>query len=270
MVAMPTSSADAGYFGPESVAWRLHRDPALLVGGIRALLIQALEPRAMAGVAQFSDYRSDPWGRLTRTSQFVSTVVFGDRASADSLAARVRSIHARVRGTDSFGRAYCADDPDLLVWVHAVEVHSFVDSYRRFGGALSDSDADQYVEEMAISAELIGTPASMIPRSMRALREYFASVDGLALTPEAIEGYKLIVAPPMHLALRPLWTLPVIAAFATLPRFARDMYNVGWAPVATPVLRPTLWGLARVLGWVLDGPPAYRDARARLGADPTN
>lgn len=266
MVAMPTSPSDAGYFGPESVAWRLHRDPALLVGGLRALLVQALEPRAMAGVAQFSDYREDPWGRLARTSQFVSTVVFGDRASADAAAARVRAIHSRVHGTDAFGRPYRADDPELLVWVHAVEVHSFVDSYRRFGGSLSDRDADEYVEEMAISAELIGTPSSLVPRSMRDLREYFASVRGLALTPEAVDGLKMIVAPPMHLALRPVWTLPVMGALASLPRVARDMYNVGWAPVATPLLRPVLWSLARVLGVVLDGPPAYRDARARLGA----
>jgi uncharacterized protein (DUF2236 family) len=266
----PSSSAevpDVGYFGPDSVAWRLHRDPALLVGGLRALLIQALEPRAMAGVAQFSKFREDPWGRLERTSAFVSTVVFGTRAEADALGARVRAIHTRVRGFDAFGRPYRADDPELLVWVHAVEVHSFVDAYRRFGATLTNADADRYVDEMAISGELVGIPSSQIPRSMSDLREYFATVRGLAVTPEAIEGMRFVIAPPMPLWARPLWALPVAGAFATLPRFARDFYGVPWPDVATPPLRAAVWALGRILQRVLPGPPAYREAAARLGLD---
>jgi uncharacterized protein (DUF2236 family) len=268
----PSPSApepDVGYFGPDSVAWRLHRDPALLVGGLRALLIQALEPRAMAGVAQFSQFREDPWGRLERTSAFVSTVVFGSRAEADALGARVRKIHGSVRGFDAFGRHYTADDPELLMWIHAVEVHSFVDAYRRFSAPLSNADADRYVDEMAISGELVGIEPAVLPRSMSDLREYFATVRGLAVTPEAIEGLKFIVAPPMPLALRPLWTVPVLGAFATLPRFARQMYNVPWPAVATPPLRASLWALGRIANRILPGPPAYRDAIARLSATPT-
>lgn len=264
--SVPSASPhpDPGYFGPDSVAWRLHRDPSLLIGGLRAILVQALEPRAMSGVAQFSQYREDPWGRLRRTSEFVATVIYGDRASADAMGERVRTVHQKVRGFDAFGRYYTADDPDLILWIHAVEVHSFVDAYRRFGGALSAADADRYVAEMGISAELIGLPSEMVPRSMDDLREYFASVRGLAVTPEAIEGFKFIVSPPMPRALRPVWTLPVLGAYSSLPKFAREMYNIRWPEVATPPVRASLWMLARVLNQVIPGPPAYRDAQERL------
>ena len=264
--SVPSSSSlpDPGYFGPDSVAWRVHRDPALLIGGLRALLIQALEPRSMAGVSQFSQFREDPWGRLRRTSEFVATVIYGDRAAADAMGARVRQVHQKVRGFDAFGRYYTADDPELILWIHAVEVHSFVDSYRRFARPLSTEDQDRYVAEMGISAELIGLPSEMVPRSMDDLRDYFASVRGLAVTPEAVEGFKFIASPPMPRALRPVWTLPIFGAYSSLPKFARDMYNIRWPDVATPPLRASLWMLARTLNQVIPGPPAYREAQERL------
>jgi uncharacterized protein (DUF2236 family) len=147
-----------------------------------------------------------------------------------------------------------------------VEVHSFVDSYRRFGAALSNADADRYVDEMAFSGELVGIPPELVPRSMSDLRDYFASVRGLAVTPEAIEGMRFIVAPPMPLWARPLWAIPVYGAFATLPRFARALYNVP-APIIAPVpIQTAMWGLGRILQRVLPGPPAYRAALERLAA----
>ncbi len=118
---------DAGFFGPDSVAWRLHSDPVMLAGGMRALLVQALNPRAMAAVDQFGKFREDPWGRLERTSNFVLATTFGDTATAEAAAARVRAVHTRIFGVDPHtGTAYSATDPDLLLWIHAVEVESFV------------------------------------------------------------------------------------------------------------------------------------------------
>src|SRR5215471_8839334 len=100
---------DAGFFGPDSVAWRLHADPVMLVGGMRALLVQALEPRAMAAVDQFGKFREDPWGRLERTTNFVLATTFGDTAAADEAAARVRGVHARIHGVDPHtGREFSA------------------------------------------------------------------------------------------------------------------------------------------------------------------
>ncbi len=169
---------DVGLFGPESVAWRLHADPAMLAGGLRALLVQALDPRAMAGVDQHSQYRVDPWGRLPRTTEFVYLTTYGDRATAEAACAKVRRVHERVQGVDpTTGRAYAASDPELLLWIHAVEVHSFVAAYRAYAGRLDDRDADRYVAEMVQVAERVELPVGMAPRSMGELREYLRSDD---------------------------------------------------------------------------------------------
>ena len=258
---------DIGLFGPDSVAWRLHADPAMLAGGMRALLVQALEPRAMAGVAQHSGYRDDPWGRLQRTTGFVYATTYGDTATAERAAARVRKVHESICGFDPVSaRWYRADDPDLLLWIHAVEVHSFVVAYRAYAGRLSDEDADRYVAEMVRVAELVELPRDMAPTSMGELREYFSGVTGLQVTPEAREGMRTILYPPMRLALRPLWTIPATATLAILPGFARQMYGLPWFPPATLPVRAHVFALTRLMNFVLPAPPIIRRARARLAA----
>ncbi len=258
---------DVGYFGPDSVAWRLHADPTMLAGGMRALLVQALEPRAMAGVDQHSLYRADPWGRLQRTTDFVLRTTYGDRATADAACEKVRKIHERVRGVDpTTGLAYSASDPDLLLWIHAVEVHSFVAAYRAFAGRLDDEDADRYVDEMVRVAEMVELPAGMAPRTMGELREYLRSVDTLQITPAAREGMRVIFFPPMPLALRPLWAIPSTATLAILPRVARRLYGLPWpTPVNLPV-RANVFALSRVMNVVLPPSPIVRRARARVAA----
>ena len=122
-----------GLFGPDSVSWRVIGHPAALVGGMRALLLQALHPLAMAGVAQHSNYLEDPMRRLRRTAGYVSTVTFGTHAEAEAAAAVVRGVHKHVHGTDPVtGRRYSASDPATMVWVHCVEVHSFLAAYRAY------------------------------------------------------------------------------------------------------------------------------------------
>ena len=158
----------------------------MLAGGLRALLVQALEPRAMAGVDQHSRYREDPWGRLRRTTEFVGLTTYGDTPTAEAACVKVRAVHERIRGVDPVtGRAYSASDPDLLLWIHAVEVDSFVSVYRAFAGRLSDEDADRYVAEMVQVAELVELPPGMAPRTMAELREYLDSVEGLQATDAA-------------------------------------------------------------------------------------
>ena len=232
------AGVDHGLFGPDSVAWRLHADPVMLAGGLRALLVQALEPRAMAGVDQHSGYREDPWGRLRRTTQFVGLTTYGDTPTAEAACAKVRAVHEHIRGVDPVtGRAYAANDPDLLLWIHAVEVDSFVDAYRAYAGRLSDADADRYVVEMARVAELVELPRGMAPQSLGELREYLRGVPDLQVTPAAREGMRTIFFPPMPLQLRPLWGLVTAATVAIMPKDARRMYRLPWPPPATLPLR---------------------------------
>ncbi|HEX9506071.1 MAG TPA: oxygenase MpaB family protein [Acidimicrobiia bacterium] len=256
---------DAGLFGPDSMAWRIHADPVMLVGGLRALLVQALEPRAMAAVDQHSKFREDPWGRLERTTNFVVTTTYGDTAAAEAAAALVRKVHEHVHGVDPVtGEAYAGNDPDLLLWIHAVEVESFVVAYRTYAGRLTDADADRYVAEMARVAELVELPAAMVPRSLGEVRDYLRSVRGLQVTPAAREGLRVVLFPPMDLRYRPLWAIPTTAAVAILPADARRMYRIPWfPPIALPV-RTGVFALSRVLNLVTPVPPALRDARARV------
>jgi uncharacterized protein (DUF2236 family) len=259
---------DAGLFGPDSVAWRIHADPVMLVGGMRALLVQALEPRAMAAVDQFGKFREDPWGRLERTTSFVMTTIYGDTAAAEAACERVRRVHARIRGIDPVtGRHYAANDPDLLLWIHAVELESFVLVYRTYAGRLSDEDADRYVVEMARVAERVELPPQMAPKSMGEVREYLRSVrPTLCATPAAFDGLRVVLLPPMPAQYRPLWVLPATAAIAILPGYARRMYRLPWLPGASLPVRAAMYPLSRALNLVTRTPPTVRDAYERVAA----
>lgn len=255
---------DLGLFGPDSMVWRVHADPASLVGGLRALLIQALHPVAMAAVAQHSNYRDDPWSRLMRTSEYLSVTTFGDTASARAAGARLRTIHRSIKGVDSVtGRAYRADDPDLLLWVHNVEVHSFLKSYRTYAASIDDRDADRYVKEMVRHAELVGLAAKDVPQSANDLRDYLRSFEGLALTPPAREGVRYVLAPPMPVALRPLWTVAAAGAVALLPTTIRELYGFPSLPPATATVRAATYLFLRAAKLLLPPPPPVREALER-------
>jgi uncharacterized protein (DUF2236 family) len=264
-----TEQRDTGYFGPGSMAWHLHTNPALMAGGLRTLLYQGLNPLAMAGVDQHSRYREDPWGRLERTSEYVITTIFGTKAEADAASARLRLIHKRIRGIDpTTGRSYSAEDPELLLWVHATEVDSFLESYRRYGGRLSDQDADRYVREMVKAAELAGIPPHAAPKDTGELGDYLESMrTKLALTPAAREGMRVLLNPPMPLPLKPLWAVLASATVAILPPHVRDLYGLPWFGPADPPLRLSMIAAFRTMSVVLPGHPMVRTALARAEAE---
>ena len=256
---------DAGLFGPDSVVWRIHADPVMLVGGLRALLVQALEPRAMAAVDQHSLFREDPWGRLERTTKFVLATTYGDTAAAEAAAAKVRKVHEHIHGTDSVtGQPYAADDPDLLLWIHAVEVESFLLAYRTYAGRVTRADGDRYVAEMARVAEMVELPTGRAPTTERDLRDYLQSVRGLRATPAAFEGLRVVMFPPMDLRYRPLWAIPTTAAIAILPGYARRLYRIPWFPPAAVPVRASVFALSRLLNLVTPTPPSLREARDRV------
>ena len=145
------------WFSESDPIWRVHDDASMFVGGIRALLLQSLHPLAMAGVAGHSGYRSDPWGRLQRTSAFLARTTFGTADDAEAAVAMVRGIHERVRGRAPDGRPYAASDPHLLGWIHAAEADSFLAAYRRFGSSrLTAAEQDEYVAQSGDIAERLG------------------------------------------------------------------------------------------------------------------
>jgi uncharacterized protein (DUF2236 family) len=246
------------WFDDDAPIRRVHADSSMFVGGLRALLLQSLHPLAMAGVAEHSDFRHDPWGRLQRTADFLAATTFGPVDEAERAVARVRAVHAHVEGVADDGRRYAANDPHLLRWVHLAEVDSFLASYRRYGAdPLSDADADGYVRDAAVVARALGVPAP--PESARALRDQLRAFrPELRGTPAARAAARyLLVQPPMHPAVRPAYAVLSAAAVALLPRWARTPLRLPWLPVLeTIVVRPAGDALTRGLRWALQPPPA--------------
>jgi len=266
---VPEHPADDGFFGPGQVAtWRMSGDLAGPVAGLRSLMMQALHPLAMAGVDQHSGWRQDPVGRLAATSAYVSTVSFGERAAAEQAAARVRRIHTRVRGVDQVtGRPYEASDPVLLLWVHAALVDSDIAVRQLIGTPLSPEDADRYVAEMVVAAELVGVPADVVPSSVAELDRYISSVrPELRCTPAARESMAYLLDPPgLDEDIAEIWQDIRDGAIAALPEWAREMYGYS-APPLTPGRREEIRQVLGVLDAVFLGEPGVLEARQRITA----
>lgn len=218
----------------------VHADIAMLVGGVRAILLQSLHPRAMAGVAQHSNYRTDPWGRLQRTADFLGVTTFGPKDRALRAIEAVRAVHTRVTGTTGRGEPYSANDPVLLRWVHIAEVESFLVAHRAFGRTrLSPDDEDRYVSDSAPVAELLG--ATEVPRSVSELRAALRSFDTqLRSTREAREAARYLIFPPGLSATERLGYGPILsAAIATMSVRSRLLLRLPYLPVTEQlVVRP--------------------------------
>jgi uncharacterized protein (DUF2236 family) len=266
---VPEDAADDGLFGPASVAWQVSADLASPVAGLRALLMQALHPLAMAGVDQHSGWRRDPVGRLAATSAYLATITFGERAAAAAAAARVRRVHDHVRCVDAVtGRLYAAGDPALLLWVHAALVQSSLAAGQAFGTPLSAEDNDRYVAEMMVAAELVGVPRPLIPASVAELDRYVAAVrPELRCTPAARESMAYLLDPPgLDQELAGFWQDVRDGAIAVLPEWAREMYGYG-APQPPPLAPGRRTEIRQSLG-VLDAlflsEPGVLEARQRI------
>ncbi|HVT68126.1 MAG TPA: oxygenase MpaB family protein [Trebonia sp.] len=268
--SVPDEPADDGYFGPASVAWRLHLDLSGPVSGLRSLLLQALHPLAMAGVDQHSQWRDDPGGRFASTSAYVLTTTYGDRAAAEAVNARVRQIHEHVTGTDPVtGRPYAASDPALLIWVHAALVDSGLVAAAAYGTPLSPAEQDQYVAEMTAAAELVGVPAGQAPSSVAELNAYFEAVrPQLRASQSTAEVSRyLLTMPDVEPELAEVWQVLASASVATLPGWARAMYGFGDGgpePGSVPPGRDEVRAVLGILDAVYLGEPGVLEARQRL------
>lgn len=264
---------DLGLFGPGSVSWRVHAEPVLWIAGLRALYLQALHPRAIAGVVQNSDYRSDAWGRLMRTADYVGTVVFGATVDAQAAGRRIRDVHSKLRARDpGTGKRFRIDEPELLRWVHVTEVESFVTTARRAGLPLSAADVDSYFAEQVAAAELVGIEPGTVPASAAAVEAYYAAMrPKLRATRPTADVALFLAVPPMPHGLgwtvaRPAWLGVAALGFALLPRWARRLYGMPGLPTtdvsATLAARAARRAIAALPGAVLEG-PIYQDAMRR-------
>jgi len=183
--------SDSGLFGPHSVTWRVNRESVLLLGGGRALLLQVAHPSVAAGVAQHSNYREDPWGRLARTLDVTRRIVFGDSETADEAARRLRGVHVRVQGTvedgEHAGERYAAVDRELLLWVWATLVESSLLVYARYVGPLNVADAEAYYEEQKRFLAACGAPPAIAPETFAQFMAWYDAMveDVLEVTPAA-------------------------------------------------------------------------------------
>lgn len=171
-VVYDSPPGDPGWFGPDSVTWRIHSEfPGMLAGGLCALMLQLLHPRALAGVYDHSNFREDLVGRLRRTTSFVAGTSYAPMTEVEKLVERVRRIHARVLGRLPDGSAYAADEPDLLTWVHVTEAYGFLEGCRRYCREIPEAIADRYYDEYRRVAEALG--AREVPASQAQVHAYF-------------------------------------------------------------------------------------------------
>lgn len=234
----------------------VHSDASMFIGGIRALLLQSLHPLAMAAVDQHSGFRGDPWGRLQRTSTFLAETTFGTEDMAQRAVDIVHAVHKRVVGTAPDGRPYEANDPHLLLWVHIVEVDSFLAAFDLYGGRrLSAAERDTYVAQTAHVARALGAEAP--PTTTAELADCLERFrPELTSTPAARRTARyLLLNPPVPLALRPGYALLSAAAVGLLPRWSRAPLRVPYLPVAeATAVRATGVAITATLRWVMRPP----------------
>lgn len=209
---------DAGLFGPDSMAWRVHADfTAMMVGGLSSLIVQSLHPRALAAVWDHSDFRHKLKERLGRTAYFVAATTYGSESLAMNAIRRVNTIHAHIRGIDLQGRPYVANEPELIRWVHLVEVSSFLAAYQHLAKQpLSPQACDQYIAEMTRVGHLLG--AIDLPMTYAATQaELLGFSEVLRFDARAQEILHIIQAYPTDLLDKPWMALILKCALNVMP-----------------------------------------------------
>jgi len=257
---------EPGLFGPDSVCWQIHGDfTSMLIGGISALLLQALHPLALAGVWDHSNFRDDMLGRLRRTGQFIAGTTYGTRQDADWLIEKVRTIHLRVTGTAPDSRPYAASNPDLLTWVHVAEMSSFLAAHLRYRNPrLSVSDQDRYYAETALIAERLG--ARDVPRSRQEIADYLQRLRPQLLRDERTDEVVriLLAAPAPSRLAQPFARLMLHAGIDLLPDWAAHMLGLPLTPLQRRLIRSGVHGSAPLLRWAVRNGAVHR-ARRRMG-----
>ncbi|MDQ1489897.1 MAG: hypothetical protein QOJ23_2411 [Actinomycetota bacterium] len=255
-------AGDQGWFGPDSVTWRVHADTSMLVAGMTAFALQTLHPRAMAGVWDHSAFGGDFFGRTRRTGEFVQGVVYDPSAAAERRCAGLRRIHDRVVGHTPDGRPYSAGDPDLLEWVHVTEYLAIASANRRFAAhPMSRAELDTYVAEVARVGAAVGVVDP--PRTWAELDAAFRRhAPALAVGEQAATAVRYLENPPFLPAVaRPPWRAVWAGSLACLPPLGRTLLRTTEPPLPEVA---ACRALVRAVGRLLGEPLPLRAARARI------
>lgn len=236
-------------FAPGSLTWRVNGESVLLLGGGRALILQVAHPGVAAGVAQFSNYRAEPWKRLYRTLDTTLAIVFGDHETSGAAAARLRRIHARVNGSDDRGQPYRALDPDLLLWVHATLIDTSLTVYQRYVKALTATELDRYYEEMKALGEAYSIPREAMPPDYAGFRDYWdwMLADGLRVTDTTRDVADAVLQPDLMVLAWPAIELVRLVTVGTLPPSLRSELGLRWGPNRDRALAGSQAAIRRVM-----------------------
>lgn len=246
----PVPTSDEALFPKDSPIRMVHADiVAMMVGGVRGLLLQMLHPHALQGVLDHSNFRTDMHGRLRRTARFIAVTTFGHRDDAMAAVDRVNRIHAKVGGTLPDGTAYSATDPRTLAWVHVAEATSFLAAYlRHVRPDMPGSEQDEYYRQFALIARALG--ADPVPIDRREAEAIFRDLrTDLTASPAAREIAQLV------LTQKPAGSPPAVQALlgaeavALLPPFARSMLALERPGLAAIPARAATWGMGKTLRW---------------------
>tara|TARA_B100000902_G_scaffold171593_1_gene165870 strand:- start:2060 stop:2902 length:843 start_codon:yes stop_codon:yes gene_type:complete len=223
--------SDPGYFGPQSMMWKVNQEITVLFGGARALLMHAANPLIAAGARQTSFYQRDPWKRLIRTLSLQNSVTFGTKQEADESAHRINKLHEVIKGEDKItGGYYDALDYEQLLWVHACLQLSSIYFYEKTVRKLTIDQKDKYHEENMLSAKLVLIDVKKMPKTHLELKDWVVekskSKNFLRLTDVAIDVKDIISGGPVPLHIKPIWPFISFTAFNTLPEEFKAIYGI--------------------------------------------
>lgn len=255
MTANPDASGGLdGLFLPDAAIRRVDGESVLLLGGPRALLLQLAHPKVAQGVSEHSGFASDPFARLRRTLEATSAMVFGTKAEAKAAARAVRRVHAGV-----VGDGYRANDPELLLWVHATLVDTALRIHARFLRPLPEDVAAEFYDQSMIVAEMLGTPRRVQPPDLDAFRAYMREMFGsLEVSDTARRLAERILRPRVPVVAEPVFLLVRQLTAGLLPPPIRDGYGLSWDPARDAALASATLASRLVLPWV---PASLRRAR---------
>jgi uncharacterized protein (DUF2236 family) len=265
---------------PGSITWRKASDIRLSGGSGYALLLQVSHPTVGAGVAQFSEYQSDPWGRLMRTLDYVHGTIYGGPELAGEIGRRVRAMHRRFKGMREDGRRYSALEPDAYAWVHATLAMSIVEGHRLFGTPFTPVEEIEFWDEWRRVGRLVGVRYRDLPEHWADLRPYFDhTVEHELENTQAVQDLLRSLGqptPPPGLP-APAWRVagPALAAQShlvttgMLPPILRERFGLGWSRAQEAAFR-ALGAASRASGPLLPrqlremGPLHVRSRRRAL------